>query len=191
MPSPPTDLQPIIVARASELFQHHGYAGTSIKQIAQAAGCTNAALYYYFPSGKAEILREVVRVSLSDIDRIADIGDTATSLHDFLLQFGNLVGTILPGMSQRIGWLMVDFVRLQPSEQQFVQSKLQELHQAVRSGVSRFVANVQDADQLAWLVICLYFGYEQIFLTMSLAQATDISLDRFAAITACIVAKGA
>lgn len=191
MPSPPTDLQPLIVARASDLFQQHGYAGASIKQIAQAAGCTNAALYYYFPGGKAEILREVVRASLSDIARIAEAVETATSLHDFLIALGDLVGSVLPGMAQRIGWLMVDFARLQPNEQQFVQDKLLELHQAVRSGVSRFITDPSEADRLAWLVICAYFGYEQIFLSMGLAQASAFSLDRFASTTAQVIARGA
>ncbi len=33
----------------------------SIKQIAKASGCTNAALYYYFDGGKEHILHEVIR----------------------------------------------------------------------------------------------------------------------------------
>ena len=49
-----TDLKDIILQKAGELFAQQGYTATSNKQIAKAAGCTAAALYYYFEGGKAQ-----------------------------------------------------------------------------------------------------------------------------------------
>ncbi|RME87654.1 MAG: TetR/AcrR family transcriptional regulator [Anaerolineae bacterium] len=42
-----------ILEVAERLFTEHGYRATSIREIAQACGVTNAALYYYFPSKEA------------------------------------------------------------------------------------------------------------------------------------------
>ena len=49
-----------ILREAGDLFRQQGYAATSIKQIASAAGCTTAALYTYYEGGKAHVLREVI-----------------------------------------------------------------------------------------------------------------------------------
>jgi len=38
---------------AERLFTEHGYQAVSIRDIAQASGVTNAALYYHFPSKEA------------------------------------------------------------------------------------------------------------------------------------------
>ncbi len=44
---------------ACTLFAHHGYAGTTTKAIASAAGITEGLIYHYF-GGKADLLVEVV-----------------------------------------------------------------------------------------------------------------------------------
>lgn len=50
-----------ILLRAAELFSHQGYEATRMEDIAATVGFTKAALYYYFPEGKEQILRELVR----------------------------------------------------------------------------------------------------------------------------------
>ncbi len=50
-----------ILETAERLFLTHGYRAVSIRDIANACGVTNAALYYYFPSKEAlfwEVLRQ-------------------------------------------------------------------------------------------------------------------------------------
>ena len=42
-----------LLLAAEELFIERGYRAVSIRDIAQAAGVTNAALYYYFPNKEA------------------------------------------------------------------------------------------------------------------------------------------
>ncbi len=49
-----------ILETAERLFLEHGYQAVSIRDIANACGVTNAALYYYFPSKEA-LFREVLR----------------------------------------------------------------------------------------------------------------------------------
>ncbi len=53
-----------ILETAEGLFLKHGYRAVSIRDIAQACGVTNAALYYYFPSKEA-LFREVLRQHLT------------------------------------------------------------------------------------------------------------------------------
>ncbi len=68
----PTSHPPVGKARiletAERLFLKHGYRAVSIRDIANACGVTNAALYYYFPSKEA-LFWEVLRQHL---DRLAE-----------------------------------------------------------------------------------------------------------------------
>ena len=40
----------LLLARATELFAHHGYDGLSMSQLAREANISKALLYHYFPS---------------------------------------------------------------------------------------------------------------------------------------------
>ncbi len=55
-----------ILEIAGQLFMARGYKAVSIRDIAQACGLTNAALYYYFPSKEA-LFHEVVQRHVNDL----------------------------------------------------------------------------------------------------------------------------
>jgi AcrR family transcriptional regulator len=55
----PGELRPDIVQGATRLFLERGYDGTSMRDIAAAAGTTQAMLYRHFPT-KAALFRETV-----------------------------------------------------------------------------------------------------------------------------------
>ncbi|GAB3487294.1 TetR/AcrR family transcriptional regulator [Nocardiopsis coralliicola] len=59
MPRRQTDTRAEIRATALGLFAQHGFAGTSLRQIAEQLGITKAALYYHFPS-KDALLAEII-----------------------------------------------------------------------------------------------------------------------------------
>ena len=70
-----------IVAAAAELISSQGLRGTSVDDIASAAGCGRATVYRYFPGGRAELLE----VTMGEgVDRIfalcAQVTDNAASL---------------------------------------------------------------------------------------------------------------
>ena len=50
----------LIVQTAATLFSKQGYAATSVRQIAETVGCTEAALYYHFKEGKRALLQAVI-----------------------------------------------------------------------------------------------------------------------------------
>ncbi|SFO35928.1 MULTISPECIES: TetR/AcrR family transcriptional regulator [Actinomadura] len=53
-----------ILDAATELFAARGYAGTSLQDIARETGLTRPALYHYFPSKEALLLRLVKEVAV-------------------------------------------------------------------------------------------------------------------------------
>ena len=56
----------LILEQAQRLFSMHGYHGVSIRDIAQACGLSNAALYYHFGS-KQNLYFEVLKAHVSTV----------------------------------------------------------------------------------------------------------------------------
>jgi AcrR family transcriptional regulator len=67
-PSGADTRQRILIA-AVELFSANSYAGTSVRDIADALRMTKAALYYHF-AGKEEILQAVTAPLHEDMDNL-------------------------------------------------------------------------------------------------------------------------
>lgn len=57
------DLRTRILEAATALFAARGYAGTSIREVVEAVGCTKPALYYWFGS-KQDLFLACVRLPL-------------------------------------------------------------------------------------------------------------------------------
>jgi AcrR family transcriptional regulator len=91
-----------ILAVALEMFSAHGYAGTSMRDIAEAIGMTKAALYYHFAS-KEQILEaatEPLRTEMAALLQLA-VGPPQpaaehllTRLVDILSRHALLIGTV-------------------------------------------------------------------------------------------------
>jgi TetR/AcrR family transcriptional regulator, cholesterol catabolism regulator len=60
MPDPLDNREQQLLAIARRLFAHQGYDRTALRDIAEAAGITKAALYYYFPNKDALFVRIVL-----------------------------------------------------------------------------------------------------------------------------------
>ncbi len=75
----------LIAERAAELFSKKGFAGTSIREIAEAAGVTKPTLYYHFGS-KEGLVRHIILDVMSDFARILiDDTDKPRTLREILL----------------------------------------------------------------------------------------------------------
>lgn len=174
-----TNLAQEIIKQSSELFRRQGYAATSIKQIAQASGCTTAALYYYYEGGKQQILREVIRSSALERKDSLATADTAVDLPSFLRQLALNFGSSVRRMTQRVNWLLLEFPTLPVEEQQFLLNQLHDFHATLQSQLENLVADEATADRLAWMVFCSYFGYQQLFITMGLEKSVEFELEDF------------
>lgn len=57
------DTKDRILETTAEFFRRHGYTGTGMKQIVQAANAPFGSIYHHFPGGKEELGQEVIRRS--------------------------------------------------------------------------------------------------------------------------------
>ena len=172
-------LKETILTVASDLFAKHGFAATSIKQVAKAAGCTTAALYYYFEDGKAHILREVVRSYSTDVLSAVDEEGEFDDLSSYLEQLTQRIGQHMPEMRKRFNWLALELCNLPAEEQDQFFDQFLGLQRVIRARLAQYLEEQDRANMLAWLIVCAFFGYGQLFQTMGLKDPSAPSLDEF------------
>ena len=86
----------VIVDAAKPLFARHGFAGTTTRQIAQAAGVSEALLFQHFPS-KAALYREILCQGCEgdpELERLRELEPSTTSLCEMV---GLLIGHVALG----------------------------------------------------------------------------------------------
>ena len=185
-----TELKETILREAEELFMGHGFAGTSIKQIATASACTTAALYYYFPQGKAQMLREVVRSSFSQkFTAIVQAGYDATSLCEWVRAFGQAALQMLHDLHRRSNWIEPEMHQLGAGEQAVIHQQILELHHGITMEITRFMSDETAASKLAWMLLCAFGGYGQVFQGRGLDQVSDFDSATFVETLAWIFGK--
>jgi AcrR family transcriptional regulator len=89
----PTPARERVLRAAEELFARHGFAGVTMRDIAQRLGIRQASLYYHAPDGKQDLYVQVVEHSMRRhrlaMERaVADAGDlrdALTAAADWLL----------------------------------------------------------------------------------------------------------
>jgi AcrR family transcriptional regulator len=67
----PTDRREVILREAAELFARQGVAGTTVREIADAAGILSGSLYHHFAS-KDDIVDAVLSTFLTDLRKRYD-----------------------------------------------------------------------------------------------------------------------
>ncbi|MEW6258932.1 MAG: TetR/AcrR family transcriptional regulator [Thermodesulfobacteriota bacterium] len=68
----------LILDAAARLFSQKGYAGTSIREIVEAAGITKPTLYYYFRN-KEELYIELMETAVATFDSVLQEGLSETA----------------------------------------------------------------------------------------------------------------
>jgi AcrR family transcriptional regulator len=174
-----SELKGTILQVASELFARNGYAATSIKQIAKAAGCTTAALYYYFEDGKTHILREVVRSYSADALSAVDEDITFDDLPAYLDHLSRRIGQTMPKIRERLNWLPLELHNLPVEEREQFLDQFAGLHRAIRARLEQYIEDHERANVLAWIIVCAFMGYGQLFQTMGLEDPSAPTLDEF------------
>jgi AcrR family transcriptional regulator len=174
-----SELKETILRVASELFAKNGYAATSIKQIAKAAGCTTAALYYYFEDGKAHILREVVRSYSTDALSAVDEDGAFENLSTYLDHLTCRIGQTMPKIRERLNWLPLELHNLPAEERDQFLDQFADLHRMIRTRLEHHLQDHERANMLAWIIVCAFMGYGQLFQTMGFADPSAPTLDEF------------
>ncbi|MCB9778277.1 MAG: TetR/AcrR family transcriptional regulator [Alphaproteobacteria bacterium] len=90
-PSEPPDLRQRILRVALEAFAERGYSSTSMRLVAERAGCTKPALYYHFGS-KEDLFRAVFEQCRTGPEaRLEQALECATSTRDRLQRFAQVL----------------------------------------------------------------------------------------------------
>lgn len=144
---------------ATRLFAEHGFDGTSVAQIVEAAGVTKGALYHWFTS-KDDLLQEiyarVLREQTRRLDEIADgPGPVAQRLHAVAVDvvvtsIANLDDTTIVQRSQHL---------LGPDARERVRLGRRRYHERVRALVREGQASGDlRADVDADVAVAFFFG---------------------------------
>jgi AcrR family transcriptional regulator len=173
-----TDLAEEILEKAGELFGENGYAATTIKQIAKAAGCTNAALYYYYQGGKAEILRKVIQKYRSRAVFLDDL-DESQSISDFIMNLSSSLSQTLPSMADQIGWILLQFPNLPDKEKEIMQEGILKNHSSMTRALTPFTKGQEEAEKIAWLIYTMFYGYQQLFLRAEIERVTGMDIESY------------
>jgi hypothetical protein len=114
----------------------------------------------------------------------------AGSLEEFLVRLSGNLAVKFPQVADRFNWIMLEFATLPDEEKRAVQRQLIGNQQALKERISRYVADEGIAGRLAWLVYCSFFGYQQMFAKLEVAEAVDLSTAEYGKFLARVVDRG-
>ncbi len=186
-----TNRRAVILEAASRLFMEHGYTATSVRQIAEAAGVTEAALYYHFKEGKRALLQAVIEQYAPDMMSVLEECRDATSLHELVRQFGQAMIELGRRKLQRFHWVNREFSRFTEAECDLVHGKQVMFHDGLAELVRQFVPDAERASHVAWLLILMAYGYGQLFLVQRLHALADFQENVLIDVLADTITNGA
>jgi len=161
---------------ASELFMQQGYEATSVRQIADEVGVTEAALYYHFKEGKQELLQAVIACQMPNFKQILDECKDADSLEDLILRYGNAVAQKAEYLIPRIRWFICEFSNIPQEEKNYLYQKQLIFHDGLAELIEQFVDESETANALAWTLMCAFIGHNQLFGGLNLKSVADFPL---------------
>lgn len=158
----------IILDVAARLFLESGYTATSIRHIAENAGCTEAAIYYHFKDGKRELLRVVAEKRMSGLMVALESSRSASSLGDFITLFGNELAEGRAERAKILRWVAAELPLFNAEEIALHQQLYLFFHGQVAAELNRFIQDQNEVERLAWLLICLLVGYADLFVNLGM-----------------------
>jgi AcrR family transcriptional regulator len=168
-----TNRRDLIIVVASELFIEQGYKATSVRQIARAAGCTEAAIYYHFKNGKRQLFQEVVEDNIPDFLRVLDACQGAESLYDLIRQYGYGLYETSEESLRSYRWLVAEFPKLNEEERALFHKTALAFHVKFAELVEPFVDDPSVASAIAWIMICATRGHRSLFYDLNIQSMMD------------------
>ena len=170
----------LIIHTAADLFVKQGYAATSVRQLADAVGCTEAALYYHFKDGKRALLQAVIESKVPDFMSILEACQQAESLPELIQTYMKSGCMYCEERERHMQWFVSEYPNLSADEKSLFDEKHLLFHTELVNLLRGFVEDEDEANELGWMLICASFGYRQIFVTLGLDKLTDFSVNKFA-----------
>lgn len=125
-----------ILKTALRLFARHGYAGTSIRMIARAAGISVGLLYNYFPA-KADVLTALFEQSMRDVTSSFAYADEAKDPRDRIARLVH--GAFAIVSKNRDFWQLSYGVRMQPAVVASLGRRLQAWAATIHTTLARYL----------------------------------------------------
>ena len=152
-----------ILKSALRLFATHGYAGTSIRMIARAAGISVGLLYNYFPS-KADLLGALFEESMRDVQASFASAEAASTPAERIERLVRSSFEILD--ANRDFWRMSYGVRMQPAVVAGLGKRLNAWTTTIQSTLARYVkdAGSRQPEVDAALLFALIDGVSQHYV---------------------------
>jgi AcrR family transcriptional regulator len=176
-----------ILEQAQRLFTAHGYHGVSIRDIAQACGLSNAALYYHFGSKQNlffEVLKEHISTLTLCLQEAGAIGGTcrerlanmARAYAQMILEYQDTVQIMLRDLAQ-FEW--VEILQMLPDLQALTPSPLAAvLEEGIASGEVRALdVHRVDIVLMGMISALVAFRARQPGLTTTLDQDVALVID--------------
>jgi len=170
-----TNRRDLILNTSAELFRKQGYATTSVRQIAEAVGVTEAALYYHFKDGKRELLKEVFECEMPDLNAVLEHCNHVTSLPEFVQCFGSMLAAKMPKRLESFRWILAEYPKLTEEERSLFHNKHMAFQKSMNEVVSRFIDDPDEARYISWMILLTFFGYGQMFVGMELSKVCDFA----------------
>ncbi len=169
-----------ILEAAARLFMEHGYKTTSVRQIAEQVGCTEAALYYHFPGGKRALFGEVAEQNMPTWVPLVTACRKAKSLHEFIVSVAKRLAqeAQTSGVSH-LRWMVTEYPRLNQEERNILYKKNGIFRQALLEQVSRFEPDPVEAERLTWIFMFVMFGYASLMVNLGLQEAVSFDVNAF------------
>lgn len=169
-----------ILDSAKTLFINQGYQTTSVRQIAEQVGCTEAALYYHFPGGKRALFGAVVETNLPSWVSVINTCAGADSLCEFIRQITRrMAHEAQTSVLKYLRWIIIEFPTLSEEEKQHVHYKQGLFRQALLERIVEYVPDRHEAEQIAWTLMFTMFGYASLMVNLDLKSAVAFDEDEF------------
>jgi AcrR family transcriptional regulator len=137
-----------LLAEAQRLFREHGYAATSLEQIAEAAEVTKGAIYGHFAS-KEDLMLSAMEDARNS-EPVAILNDESRPLRERLAEFARTVSADEPGDETEMAVLLEFFATLLRAPDALerysvrLEGRLQELADAATDQPSTGITAVQE-----------------------------------------------
>ena len=167
----------LIIETAAELFRENGYSATSVRQIAEAVGVTEAALYYHFKDGKRELLRTVFQSQMPNLAVIIGDCEGCQSLSDLIRCVSTEVQKVGRMAMEKFRWIIAEFPRLSEQERAEFYEMHIEYQNLLTAQITKLIDKPELAHHLALMLICTQLGYGQLFWNLGMENVVDFSSD--------------
>jgi AcrR family transcriptional regulator len=180
-----TNRRETIIDVAAELFQKQGYTATSVRQIAEAVGVTEAALYYHFKDGKRALLGAVLEDHMPDLEEALQGSEKATTLRELLVHFGHKLGSRANREQMgRFRWLAAEYPNMSDDERTLAHERMLFAQRKICESLQRFIPDETITNRVAWVMMVTAFGYGQMFINLGLESVVDFSPETLVALMA-------